>query len=193
MYFADNLPEGVTQGYWIRVTTTYTAELTGTIQLGLCVLGKGHLYVDGVEKIDLSTSQPEKTLQTPMFNQASMEVTTLLDVKKGDKHEIVVLLQNESLTAGIGALNAGGLRIGCCEHFDPAAKLAEAVELARTVDYPIVIAGLNADWESEAVDRRSLALAPEVDELIEAVIEANPNAVSLLFVPGRHIPVVQRD
>jgi beta-glucosidase len=181
MYFADNLPEGITEGYWVRVSTTYTAESTSMIQLGLCVLGKGRLYVDGVEKIDLYTRQPEKTLQTPMFDQASMEVTTLIDAKEGQKYEIVVLLHNESLTAGVGALNAGGLRIGCCEHFDSATKLSEAVELARTVDYPIVIAGLNADWESEAMDRESLSLAPEVDELIEAVLHANTNSVSSPF------------
>lgn len=188
MYFADNLPDGVTEGYWVRVSTTYTAEATCMIQLGLCVLGKGRLYVDGVEKIDLFTSQPEKTLQTPMFDQASMEATTLIDVEKGEKYEIVVILQNESLIAGVGALNAGGLRIGCCEHFDPAIKLSEAVELARTVNYPIVIAGLNADWESEAMDRKSLALAPEVDKLIEAVIEANPNSVRSPFALWFAIP-----
>lgn len=178
MYFADNLPEGISEGYWVRVSTTYTAEETGMIQLGLCVLGKGRLYIDGAEKIDLFTSQPEKTLQTPMFNQSSMEGTTILDVKKGQKYQIVVLLQNEQLTPGVGALNAGGLRIGCCEHFDAAAKLSEAVELARSVDYPIVIAGLNADWESEGMDRKSLALAPQVDQLFEAVLAANPNTVS---------------
>jgi beta-glucosidase len=178
MYFADNLPEGISEGYWVRVSTTYTAEETGMIQLGLCVLGKGRLYIDGAEKIDLFTSQPEKTLQTPMFNQSSMEGTTILDTKKGQKYQIVVLLQNEQLTPGVGALNAGGLRIGCCEHFDPAAKLSEAVELARSVDYPIIIAGLNADWESEGMDRKSLALAPQVDQLFEAVLAANPNTVS---------------
>jgi beta-glucosidase len=144
----------------------------------VCLLGKARLYVDGVEKIDLSTSQPDKTLQTPMFNQASMEVTTVLNAKKGQEYEIIVILQNEHLTLGVGALNAGGLRIGCCEHFDPAAKLSEAVELAQSVDYPIVIAGLNADWESEGMDRKSLALAPQVDQLFEAVLNANPNTVS---------------
>ncbi|KAL3487860.1 glycoside hydrolase superfamily [Aspergillus germanicus] len=177
MFFADNLPEGITEGYWVRVTTTYTAEATGPIQLGLCVAGKGRLYIDGVEKIDLFTSQPEKTLQTPMFDQYSMEVTSVLDAQKGQRYEIMALLHNGTLTPSAGALSSGGLRIGCCEHFGPAAKLAEAVELARMVDYPIVIAGLNSDWESEAVDRKSLALAPQVDELIEAVIRTNPNTI----------------
>ncbi|CAG7919670.1 unnamed protein product [Penicillium olsonii] len=177
MFFADNLPDGITEGYWVRVTTTYTAEATGPIRIGLCVAGKGRLYIDGMEKIDLFTSHPKKTLQTPMFDQYSMEVTTILDAVKDGKYEIMVLLHNGSLTPSVGALSSGGLRIGCCEHFDPAAKLAEAVELAQTVDYPIVIAGLNSDWESEAIDRKSLALAPQVDELIEAVIRANPHTI----------------
>jgi beta-glucosidase len=183
MFFADNLPDGISEGYWVRVTTTYTAEATRPIQLGLCVAGKGRLYIDGVEKIDLFRTHPEKTLQTPMFDQYSMEVTTVLDAQKGQSYEIMVLLQNESLTPSVGALSSGGLRIGCCEHFNPAAKLAEATELARTVDYPIVIAGLNSDWESEAVDRKSLALAPQVDDLIEAVIRANPNTVRFQRCP----------
>ncbi|KAL2841347.1 glycoside hydrolase superfamily [Aspergillus pseudodeflectus] len=177
MFFADNLPDGISEGYWVRVTTTYTAEATRPIQIGLCVAGKGRLYINGVEKIDLFSSHPEKTLKTPMFDQYSMEVTTVLDAQKGQSYEIMVLLQNESLTPSVGALSSGGLRIGCCEHFDPAAKLAEATALARTVDYPIVIAGLNSDWESEAMDRKSLALAPQVDNLIEAVIRANPNTI----------------
>jgi beta-glucosidase len=48
----------------------------------------------------------------------------------------------------------------------------------RHVDVPIVIAGLNADYESEAVDRKDLELPPGINELIEKVLEANPNTVS---------------
>ncbi|SCO90264.1 related to beta-glucosidase [Fusarium oxysporum] len=177
MYFADNLPSNVPGAYWLRVTTTYKAPRTSIIQLGLCVLGKGRLYVDDKMVIDLWTSQPEKTLQTPMFNNASMEMTTELSTQEGSTYRISVLLKNESIMAGVGGLNAGGLRIGCCEKIDSAVALAEAVELARQVDIPIVIAGLNADYESEAVDRKNLELPPSVNELIEKVLEANPKAI----------------
>lgn len=195
MYFADNLPEAVPKTYWLQAKTIYTAPKSCTIQLGLCVLGKGKLFVDGQEKIDLYTSQPEKTLQTPMFDQASMEVTAELEVQEGKRYEILVYLKNEAAVAGVGALNCGGLRIGCCEKIDPATALAEAVKLASEVDVPIVIAGLNSDFESEALDRKSLDLPPAVDELITAVIKANKNTASLprltprsyfnQFPPGR--------
>lgn len=184
MYFADNLPSSVPAVYWLRVNTTWKAPKTATMQFGLCVLGKGRLYIDGRQVVDLWTSHPEKTLQTPMFNSASMEVTAELEAEAGKTYQISVLLKNEGITAGCGALNAGGLRIGCCEKIDPAAALAEAVELARQVDVPIVIAGLNADYESEAVDRKDLRLPPGVDELIMRVAKANPRTVSLPSQPG---------
>ncbi|KAF9870932.1 hypothetical protein CkaCkLH20_11604 [Colletotrichum karsti] len=177
MYFADSLPETVPGEYWLRVMTVYTAPKTMTIQVGLCVIGKGKLYVNGKQVIDVFTSQPKKTLQTPMFNQASMEVVADVEVEAGKQYLLSVLLRNEAAIPGVGALSAGGLRIGCCEKIDPAKALNDAVQLAKDVDIPIVIAGLNADYESEAVDRKSLQLPPGVDGLIQRVVEANPNTV----------------
>ncbi|KAI9162772.1 hypothetical protein HJFPF1_04364 [Paramyrothecium foliicola] len=177
MYFGDNLHPNVPGSYHLRVRTTFLAPKEATYQLGLCVLGKGRLFVDGHEAIDLWTSQPEKTLQTPMFDQASMEVVTELNATAGQRFEISILLRNEALIPGLGALNAGGLRVGCCEKLDPATALRDAVELAKTVDVPIIIAGLNADYESEAVDRKDLALPPGIDELIQKVAQANPKTI----------------
>ncbi|KAM6534629.1 hypothetical protein FALCPG4_004256 [Fusarium falciforme] len=165
MYFADNLPEAVPKTYWLQATTTYTAPKSCTIELGLCVLGKGKLFVDGQEKVDLYTSQPEKTT----------------DSHQGKQYEILVYLKNEAAAAGVGALNCGGLRVSCCEKVDPASALAEAVELASEVDVPIVIAGLNSDFESEALDRKSLDLPPAVDALIAAVVVVTQSGCPILM------------
>lgn len=178
MFFADNLPPNVPDVYWLRVSTQYTAPKTAIMQVSLCVVGKARLYIDGRESIDLWSSQPEKTLQTPMFDQASMEVKTEIDAKMGESYEISILLRNGGATAGVGALSCGGLRVGCCEKIDEVTALAEAVQLAKEVDVPIVIAGLNADYESESVDRMSLDLPPGVNKLIQEVVKANPKAVS---------------
>ncbi|KAF7554242.1 hypothetical protein G7Z17_g3046 [Cylindrodendrum hubeiense] len=177
MYFADSLPANVPSRYWLRVVTTYTAPKTAIMQFGLCVLGKGKLYVNDDEVVDLFSSQPPKTLQTPMFNQASMEVTAEVSVEAGKQYKLTVLLKNESVSAGVGALSAGGLRVGCCEKLDAATALAEAIDLATKVDVPIIVAGLNSDYESEAIDRKSLSLPPAIDELILKVAQANPNTV----------------
>ncbi|KAL1860741.1 hypothetical protein VTK73DRAFT_7200 [Phialemonium thermophilum] len=177
MYFADSVPRGVPPAYVLRVRTVLTAEKSATLELGLCVIGRGKLSVDGDELIDLWTQHPEKTLPTPMFDQSSMEVVAELDVEAGRRYAISILLKNEGAVPGVGALQAGGLRVGCYEKVDPARALREAIELARQVDVPIVVAGLNADYESEAVDRTTLALPPAVDELIAEVLQANPNTI----------------
>ncbi|KAK7408886.1 hypothetical protein QQX98_008947 [Neonectria punicea] len=163
MYFADSLPANVPGCYWLR--------------FGLCVLGKGKLHIDDDMVVDLFSSQPPKTLQTPMFNQASMEVTAEVNVELGKQYQLGVLLRNDSVVAGVGALSAGGLRVECCEKLDAATALAGAVDLAKQVDVPIIVAGLNSDYESEAIDRKSLSLPPAIDELILKVAQANPNTV----------------
>ncbi|KAM6522993.1 hypothetical protein FALCPG4_012599 [Fusarium falciforme] len=176
MYFADNLPQGVPDVYWLRVTTTYTAPATKTVQLGLCVIGRGRISIDGQPAVDLWTDHPPKMVPCPMFGQASMERTADLDCEVGKQYEISILLKNESVVPSTGALMAGGLRIGCCDKLAPD-SVDRAVELAKQVDVPIVIAGLNSDYESEAMDRENLDLPPYVDNLIERCIEANPNTV----------------
>jgi beta-glucosidase len=56
-------------------------------------------------------------------------------------------------------------------------KMAEAVKLASEADAVIAIVGLNADWESEGYDRKTLALPGRTDELINKVLGANPKTV----------------
>ncbi|KAI8303429.1 putative beta-glucosidase I, partial [Colletotrichum sp. SAR11_59] len=147
MYFADSLSKGVPSAYWLRVKTCLTATKTAKVQFGLCVIGKGRLYVDGKQVIDLFTSQPKKTMHTPMFNQASMELTADVEVEVRKSYEVCVVLRNEAAIPGVGALSAGELRISCCEKIDKKQALDEALRLAKSVDIPILIAGLNADYE----------------------------------------------
>lgn len=177
MYFADNLPKEVPSAYWLLVKTSFKPNRERTLELGFSIIGKGKLYINGVQKVDLYTSKPEKTIQTPIFNQLSVEVMCEMEAKEGDEYEIGALLHHEGATHGMGSRSKGGLRIGCRDKIDPDEALKEAVALAKEVDVPIVIAGLNADWESEACDRSNFDLSLGVDALIEGVIRANPNTV----------------
>lgn len=179
MMFAHSLPKCVEGGsYWLRITTTYKATKTATMQFGLAVLGRGRMFIDGKEVIDLFTSHPPKTAQSPMFNQCSMEVVADFDVTVGSEYQMMVTLVNGGIEAKAGAAAAGGARVSCCEKIDAAKGLQDAVGLAKSVDVPIVFAGLNPDWESEAIDRSDLDLPESINNLIEAVIQANPRTVS---------------
>lgn len=179
MMFAYSLPRCVERGsYWLCITTTYKATKTATMQFGLAVLGRGRMFIDGKEVIDLFTSHPPKTAQSLIFNQCSMEVVADFDVTAGSEYQMTVTLVNGGIEAKAGAAAAGGARVSCCEKIDAAKRLQDAVELAKSVDVPIVIAGLNPDWESEAIDRSDLDLPESINNLIQALIQANPRTVS---------------
>lgn len=65
-----------------------------------------------------------------------------------------------------------------------AGLIAEAVAAARAADVAVVFAGLPPLYETEGLDRTSLALPRSHDALITAVADANPNVVVVLSNGG---------
>ncbi|HKO00009.1 MAG TPA: glycoside hydrolase family 3 C-terminal domain-containing protein [Pseudonocardiaceae bacterium] len=63
---------------------------------------------------------------------------------------------------------------------DPAEDLAAAVELARASHVAVVVVGTTEQVESEGFDRQTLALPEGQDELVRAVVAANPRTVVVL-------------
>jgi beta-glucosidase len=70
------------------------------------------------------------------------------------------------------------------EPFDHAAELARAVEVAKAADAAIVYIGTTLDVEAEGRDRTSLTLPGNQQELVEAVVAANPRTVVVLMSAG---------
>ena len=82
---------------------------------------------------------------------------------------------------------AEGLNICFAEGYSVAAdcsteeQLAEAVKAAKAAKVAVVFAGLPDSYESEGYDRTHMHLPAYMDKLIEAVAEANPNTVVVLY------------
>ncbi|KAM0425917.1 hypothetical protein ACHAPT_008855 [Fusarium lateritium] len=173
----ESLHKSIPAKYFVRARAHYTAETSGPFRLGFSTSGKGKLKVDSQEVIDLWTSQPPKTDSTACFNRLSMEKFHDMEVTKGQVLELEVLQVNENLAGGVGtALTLTG-RVGGYEVLDEDQSIKDAAELAGKVEIPIVITGLSSDYEYEGSDRKNLRLPGRVDELIEAVLNANQNAV----------------
>ena len=71
-------------------------------------------------------------------------------------------------------------RLGASPIIHPDPAIADAVSLANASDAALIIAGLNADWESEGYDRPDLSLPLRTNDLISQVAEANPNTVVII-------------
>lgn len=67
------------------------------------------------------------------------------------------------------------LRIGLVRKACIRTAIERAVKLAKEVDQVILCACLNRDWESEGYDRSHMDLPLGSNNLIRAVITANPN------------------
>ncbi len=61
------------------------------------------------------------------------------------------------------------------------AKLNEAINAAKNSDMAIIFAGSNRDYETEASDRKDLSLPFGQEELIEKVLEVNPNTIVVMI------------
>ncbi|MCH4552686.1 glycoside hydrolase family 3 C-terminal domain-containing protein [Aestuariibaculum lutulentum] len=59
--------------------------------------------------------------------------------------------------------------------------LEEAIKAAKSSDVAIIFAGSNRDYETEASDRASLQLPFGQEELIEKVLEVNPNTIVVMI------------
>ena len=69
------------------------------------------------------------------------------------------------------------LRLGGVEIKDLDKLLEQAVDLAKDADGVIAIVGLDDAWETEGIDRTTLALPGRTDELIERIAAVNSKTV----------------
>lgn len=60
---------------------------------------------------------------------------------------------------------------------DAKEEITNAAELAKSVDKVVLSIGLSQEWESEGYDRKNMELPLKTNDLVEAVLEANPNTV----------------
>lgn len=88
----------------------------------------------------------------------------------------IVEVTFELTPAGIWGMTAVELGLALAPPPDTEA-LDEAVRLAADADVAVVVVGTSSEWESEGIDRASLQLPGRQDDLVRAVLAANPNTV----------------
>ena len=66
-----------------------------------------------------------------------------------------------------------------CQAPDESDLLAQAIETAANADQVILMVGTNSDWETEGNDRSDLDLPGDQNNLINTVLDINPNTIIL--------------
>lgn len=177
---ADYAHPDKTGSEWItEVNAIFTAPIDGEYEFGVVVTGQGWLYLDD----QLVVENVKGDYGSAYFGNGTQEVKGSLKVQKGKQYKLKAV--HDGRKAGAGAdrntpFNITGFRIGAFQVYKPDEAVKDAVELAKKVDVPVLVVGLNADWESEGFDRPTLDLPLNTNELISAVADANPNTVVVI-------------
>ncbi|KAK6980731.1 putative beta-glucosidase I [Favolaschia claudopus] len=160
---------------FIRYITAFVPDESGDWEFGVYFGGKGNLFLDKKLIVDLSTN-PEPGEE--FFGLATQEKRAVVTgLKAGTSYEMELRINTADFVAKSPLPCWGCLRIGGVRQFDGQAAILDAVELAKNSDVAILVIGLNHDWESEGFDRSNMDLPLLTNDLVTAILRANPNTV----------------
>lgn len=177
-------PKIKSKEWYADVDASFVAEEDAMWEFSLVVAGTAKLFVNGELVVDNETAQ---TPGSAFFGQGTVEEKGYKKVKKGETYYFKVQFGSavtSKLQGGNVLFGHGALRIGGCKTIDPKKEIERAAKLARDADQVIIVAGLNADWETEGADRDNIDLPPGIDDLIEAVVAANPDRTVVVNQSG---------
>ncbi|KAK4496695.1 hypothetical protein PRZ48_012677 [Zasmidium cellare] len=162
--------------FYSDIDCTITPDETAEYEFSISVAGTAKLLVDGQVVVDNATKQyPGDSF----FGVGTREEVGSIKLEAGKSYNVHVDFGSlPTLTytkEGVTAFGAGGVRLGFHRKLDRKVEIERAVALAKKSDQVVLCVGLNSDWESEGYDRPHMDLPPGNDELVEAVLAANPN------------------
>jgi beta-glucosidase len=148
----------------------------------------------------------KKTLKRVAVVGPHADVVTLNNYNGKAKDPVTALQGLKNRAPGIEFVHAVGGEIAPprggkgapAPKTDLQAVLQKAVDAAKAAEVALVFVGTNAAVEQEGHDRKSLALPGNQEELVKAVVEANPRTVVVLMSAGplsvpwakEHVPAI---
>lgn len=166
--------EQIRDAFSARWVGKLTAVETGRHSFGLSSSGEARLYLDGKLLIDNTHKEATRRKGEGMFPVTYDQAE--IDLVAGQTYEVKL----EAARAANVPFAHGKVSFAYTPRPEDDTRFAEAVELARTSDMAVVFVGLPENFESEGDDRRDMELTGRQNELVEAVLAANPRTVVVL-------------
>ena len=173
MYFGGDAPTSTAAV--IEISMTWTPDETALVKFGFGAVGRGRVYADGELLREDGAEAVGMDLGASMLTPPS--ITAEIQAVAGTPVDLKVEFE---LAAGDGSGLSGifGIHVGLeADESDADGQIADAVAAAAAAEVAIVVVGTNAEVESEGFDRESLALPGLQDDLVRAVVAANPNTI----------------
>lgn len=181
IWFVDYENADLNPLWWAETEGILTPERSGEWDFGLSVHGTGELYIDG--KLVVSNVENQR-LGSSFLGCGTVEETGRMHLDAGKDYRVLVRFGCSATSkikpSGTVDFGQGGVRFAGCPRLEPKTAIQEAVDVAKSVDQVVICAGLSGEWESEGFDRTHMALPPGTDDLIAAVVAANPNTAVVI-------------
>ncbi|KAL6929612.1 hypothetical protein ACO0SA_001015 [Hanseniaspora valbyensis] len=152
----------------------FTPEESGVYEFGCQVLGTALLYVDGKLIVNQKDNQEKGT---SFFSSGTTERIGTIELEAGKAYEIKVIYASAAFSTITDAIGCGGVQVGVNRVINVATEIEKTAQIAAKHDKVILVIGLNGEIESEGYDRPDMALPRATNELVNAVLKANPNTV----------------
>ena len=156
--------------------TVYTPEQSGSIELGFAGANPARVFVDDELVLDDSPVLEGTDLGAAFLNPPS--ITATVQVEAGREIAVRAEFSRDGSGTLSGAMSA---TLGIApERTDPDELIARAVASAEAAEVAVVVVGTNSKVESEGYDRTSLDLPGRQDDLVRAVVRANPRTIVIV-------------
>lgn len=152
------------RGFSVRATGVFTAIEGGEHTFTLVTAGTGTVTLAGEVVLD---NRADPRPGTAFFGMGTEEIRAVVPIEAGAEVELVCEY------ASLEGFDLGGLQIGYVPPTSPDA-FERAVAAAASADAVVCVVGMSGDSESEGHDRTTLALPGGQDDLVRAVVAANP-------------------
>lgn len=160
--------------FYVDFEGYYTPEEDGDYEIGLQVYGTALLFIDGELVVDNKTKQTKGTF---CFSAGTIEEKAIVSMKAGKSYKFRVEYGSGPTSQTASDFGAGGMQVGIAKKIDENEEIAHAAQLAKEHDKVVLCIGLNGEWESEGYDRENMTLPKKTNDLVRAVLRANPNTV----------------
>lgn len=158
-----------------RIRGTVTTE-AGLHRIGTYAAGFSRVFVDG--KLVADAGEGQWTKGRTFFEEGCDELVGEVELTAG-LHELVV----EFVSKPSDNLTFSALAVGLGKPMGDA-EIAEAARVAAASDTAVVFVGRSGEWDTEGSDLQTIRLPGRQDELVAAVLKANPRTVVVLQTGG---------
>jgi beta-glucosidase len=175
VWFGGDAP--ISRSAMVELSTRFTPVESGPVRVGFATVGHGKVFVDG----ELIVDEIAESVHTDLGAALMAPPTAAAEVTLTAGTPVDIRFEYE-LSGRTGPLaDLLWLRFGTePATVDEDALIAAAADAAAKADVALVVVGTNSVVESEGYDRTSLALPGRQDDLVRAVVAANPRTVVLV-------------